>query len=511
MEKPSITTRMNGPYLVKGPVHLIDAEGKEFTLTSDTIALCRCGHSANKPFCDGTHNRRGSRPPRRPADGGVEMSAIALTSRRHRAADDAEAIELCFARGWTDGLPVIPPTPERVARMLEAARLEPAREITYIAHRAVSVTAEKVAINAVMAGCRPEYMPVVVAAIEGIGDPRWSYHGPGTSTAGAAVLLVVNGPIARALDVNAGDNLFGPGWRANLTIGRAVRLVMRNVCGSRPGTLDRGTLGHPGKLSYVIAENEAESPWPPLHVERGFRPDQSAVTVMAAAGPRQFYNQLSNTAEGVLTTLADDMRISGNLMGQPQLRRRAGRRAHADDRRRRLDQADDPRVPLRAHEELARPPQADASDGRSRPAGRRGAAAAPGRVSRRHPRRGGRRPGGRVLLLHPGLGRQALLPGRDQGGQAMIEVLDPTVEVLTQPIKFVARPGSLAGKRVGLVENTKFNSDRLLQKIGDILVAEHGAADARLWRKHNASVPAHDEIVQEIKATCDVMVAGIGD
>jgi hypothetical protein len=131
------------------------------------------------------------------------------------------------------------------------------------------------------------------------------------------VLLIVNGPVARELDVNAGDNLFGPGWRANMTIGRAVRLVMRNVCGSRPGTLDRGTLGHPGKLSYVIAENEAESPWPPLHVERGFRADQSAVTVIAAAGPRQFYNQLSNTAEGILTTLADDMRSSGNLTGQP--------------------------------------------------------------------------------------------------------------------------------------------------------------------------------------------------
>src|SRR6185295_6242994 len=225
----------------------------------------------------------GSRRPRRPADGAVApMAAAALTSRRHRAADDAEAIELCFAQGWTDGLPVVPPTPERVVRMLDAARLEPGREIAYIAHRAVSVTAEKVAINAVMAGCRPEYMPVVVAAVEGIGDPRWSYHGPGTSTSGAAVLLIVNGPVAQELDINAGDNLFGPGWRANLTIGRAVRLVMRNVCGRIPGTLDRGTLGHPGKLSFVIAENEAESPWPPLHVERGFRPEQSTVTVVAS-------------------------------------------------------------------------------------------------------------------------------------------------------------------------------------------------------------------------------------
>jgi hypothetical protein len=256
------------------------------------------------------------------ADGNVAATKeasmpVELTSKRHAVEDTADLIEFCFQQGWTDGLPVVPPTEDRVAAMLEAARLDPAREIGYVEHRAVSITAEKVAVNAVMAGCTPAHLPVVLAAVEAICDPLWSYHGPGTSTAGAGVLMVVNGPIARELDINAGDNLFGPGWRANLTIGRAVRLIMRNVCGSRPGTLDRGTLGHPGKLSYVIAENEAESPWTPLHVERGFRPDQSAVTVMAAEGPRQFYNQLSSTAEGVLATLADDMRISGNVMGQP--------------------------------------------------------------------------------------------------------------------------------------------------------------------------------------------------
>jgi hypothetical protein len=244
--------------------------------------------------------------------------ARALTSRRYAVGDLADAVEFCHAQGWTDGLPVVPPTAERVEAMLAGAGRGPGEEIAYVAHRAVSITAEKLAINAVMAGCRPEYLPVLVAAIEGIADPSWSYHGPGTSTAGAAVLMIVNGPIAAVLDINSGDNLFGPGWRANLTIGRAVRLIMRNVCGSRPGTLDRGTLGHPGRLSYVIAENEAESPWPPLHVERGFRPDQSAVTVMAAEAPHQFYNQLSNNAEGVLTTLCDDMRISGGVMGQPQ-------------------------------------------------------------------------------------------------------------------------------------------------------------------------------------------------
>jgi hypothetical protein len=241
-----------------------------------------------------------------------------LTSKRHVVADAGDAIEFCYAQGWTDGLPVIPPTPERVHAFLEAVRLAPDHQVAYITHRAVPITAEKVAINAVLAGCKPDYLPVVLAAVAAIADPAWNYHGPGTSTGGAGVLLIVNGPIARELDINSGDNLFGPGWRANATIGRAVRLIMRNVCGSRPGTLDRGTLGHPGKLSYVIAENEAESPWAPLHVERGFRPDQSAVTAMAAEAPHQFYNQLSNTAEGILTTLCDDMRVSGNVVGQPQ-------------------------------------------------------------------------------------------------------------------------------------------------------------------------------------------------
>ena len=175
--------------------------------------------------------------------------AVTLTSKRYQVQDVGDAMEFCFQQGWTDGLPVVPPTPERVGAMLEAARLAPQQQVAFITNRAVSITAEKVAINAVMAGCKPEYMPVVVAAVEGIGDPAWSYHGPGTSTGGAAVLMIVNGPVARELDINCGDNLFGPGWRSSMTIGRALRLVMRNVCGSRPGLLDRGTLGHPGKIS----------------------------------------------------------------------------------------------------------------------------------------------------------------------------------------------------------------------------------------------------------------------
>lgn len=246
------------------------------------------------------------------------MASAELQSTRYEVSDTAEAIELYYAKGWSDGLPVVPPTEGSIRAMLDAAGLEPGAEMTFIENRQVSVTAEKVAINAVMAGCKPEYMPVLVAAIEAIGDPVWCYHGPATSTGGSAVFMLVNGPIAQAIGLNYGDNLFGPGWRANATLGRAVRLVMRNVIGTLPGRLDRSTLGHGGKYSFCIAENEAESPWPPVHVERGFHPHQSAVTVLAALAPHQFYNQLSNTAEGILTTACAHMRISAGITGQPQ-------------------------------------------------------------------------------------------------------------------------------------------------------------------------------------------------
>lgn len=246
------------------------------------------------------------------------MATAALQSQRYEVNDLSEAIELYFEKGWTDGLPVVPPTADSVSAMLAAAGLEPGHEVTFIENRQVSVTAEKIAINAVMAGCKPAYMPVVVAALEAMGDPLWSYHGPATSTGGSAVLMLVNGPIAEELEINHGDNLFGPGWRANATIGRAVRLVMRNVIGTLPGRLDRSTLGHAGKYTYCIAENEAESPWQPVHVERGFRPDQNAVTVFAALAPQQFYNQLSPTSEGILTTACASMRISAGVRSQPQ-------------------------------------------------------------------------------------------------------------------------------------------------------------------------------------------------
>jgi hypothetical protein len=241
-----------------------------------------------------------------------------LKSRRHTVNDLAGAIELCYTNGWTDGLPVVPATAERVTAMLEAGGLEPDHQLAFIENRQVSVTAEKVAINAVMAGCKAEYMPVITAAVEALADPKYGYHGPATSTGGSAVFMLVNGPIAQALDINSGDNLFGPGWRANATIGRAIRLIMRNVIGTLPGELDRSSLGHGGKYSYCIAENEVDSPWPPFHTTRGFKPEQNAVTVFAALAPHQYSNQLSATPEGILTTACAHMKVSAGSGRMPQ-------------------------------------------------------------------------------------------------------------------------------------------------------------------------------------------------
>lgn len=241
-----------------------------------------------------------------------------LTSRPVTVQNPDDAIELCFANGWTDGLPVVPATAERIEAMLAAGGVEPGRQVAFIENRQVSVTAEKVAINAVMAGCKAEYMPVVLAAVEALADPLYGYHGPATSTGGAAVFLLVNGPIAKKLDINSGNNLFGPGWRANATIGRAVRLIMRNVIGTLPGSLDQSSLGHAGKYTYCIAENETDSPWPPFHTTRGFKADQNAVTIFAAYAPHQYVNRLSATPEGVLDTACAHMRISAGAGRQPQ-------------------------------------------------------------------------------------------------------------------------------------------------------------------------------------------------
>ena len=219
--------------------------------------------------------------------------------------DPASLIEAYFERGWTDGLPVVPPTEKSVAEMLAGAGLRRDAVLGEIAGRNTVVHAEKVAINAVLAGCRPEYMPVVVAAIRGLCHADFAYHGPASSTGGSAMVLIVSGPVARRIGLNSGNNAFGQGWRPNATIGRAVRLVMMNVMQTRPGLLDRATLGNPGKYSFCFAEREDDLPWEPFHATCGLAAEQSAVTVFASNSLYQVYNQLAAEPEPLLTCFAD--------------------------------------------------------------------------------------------------------------------------------------------------------------------------------------------------------------
>ncbi len=226
--------------------------------------------------------------------------------------DVVEAIEKCYELGWTDGLPVVPPTSGRVGQFLDRAGRPAGEALGSIPERRREVTVEKVAANAVMAGCLPEYMPVVLAATEAMLDPAFNLVGPSSSMGGAGILLIVNGPIVRELDMNCGNNLFGPGNRANSTIGRAIRLILINACASIPGLFDRSVLGHPGKFSYCIAENEADTHWAPLHVERGFSPEQSAVTVFACDAPRSL--RMAATPETMLAGVADVASSLGTSM-----------------------------------------------------------------------------------------------------------------------------------------------------------------------------------------------------
>jgi hypothetical protein len=242
----------------------------------------------------------------------MAQAVIEVTGRA--AIDPLEAIEYCYRQGWTDGLPVVPPTEERVASCLDFLGRDRNEVLGGVPERRRTVTVEQVVANAVMAGCLPAYMPVVVAAVEAMLQPAFNLVGPSASLGGSAILTIVNGPIVEALQINCRNNLFGAGNRANATIGRAVRLILMNTCGAIPGLFDRSCLGHPGKYTYCIGENAVESPWLPLHAERGFKADDNAVTVFACEGPRQVRSAIRPTPEGVLATVADAMSTLGTSM-----------------------------------------------------------------------------------------------------------------------------------------------------------------------------------------------------
>ena len=231
-----------------------------------------------------------------------------LRSPRYDLADIVAVNDLYHQRGWTDGLPILPPTEELVRACLDAAGLAPSAVIGVESVRQRPISAEKVAINAVMAGCRPAYMPVVVAVIKAICRPEFNLHGSTASTGGSAQFIVVNGPIRQQIGLNASHNVLANHSRANACIGRAIRLILINVLGCVPGQLDRSTLGHPGKFSFCIAEDEEDSPWTPLAQQRGIPAGTSAVTVMAGESPHQTMNEWTRAPEEIAETFAAEIR-----------------------------------------------------------------------------------------------------------------------------------------------------------------------------------------------------------
>ena len=221
----------------------------------------------------------------------------------------ADAFETLHARGVTDGLPVVPPTAERVTAALDASGRAPDELIALVPPNLGRATVERIAVNAVMAGCRPAYLPVVIAGVEAMCDEAFDLHGVSATTNMAAPLFIVNGPIRTRLEINCGAGVFGGGHRANATIGRALRLVALNIGGARPGVISMSTLAHPGYYTYCIGEHEEESPWAPLSVEHGFAPGESTVAAFAGEAPHGVYDHQSRSAPDLLTTIAHSLAV----------------------------------------------------------------------------------------------------------------------------------------------------------------------------------------------------------
>lgn len=241
------------------------------------------------------------------------MATLPRASRRFQVEDSLEAVnDYLYGRGQTDGLPVYPPTPERVERMLTGTARAADEVVAELPVQMAEATVEKIAINAVMAGCLPEYLPVVIAAVEAVADIRFNPYTIQATTNPATPLLIVNGPIRHTLEINCGHGALGPGRRSNATIGRAVRLVMLNVGGSTPGRVSKSTLGQPGRYTMCLGENEEASPWEPLHVERGFPPERSTVTAVCASGTFNIFDNGSQTAQDMLTTFIGSLRSLGS-------------------------------------------------------------------------------------------------------------------------------------------------------------------------------------------------------
>ena len=459
-----------------------------------------------------------------------------LTAKVIQVGGGQDPIEFCYARGWTDGLPVVPPTEDRVLRMLAGTARRPDEMVAWIPPRRGRATVERIAINAVMAGCRPEYMPVLLAAVEALADPAFNLNGVQVTTHVTGPLLIVNGPVTRELDINAGPNVFGPGWRANATIGRAVRLILLNIGGATPGVLDRSTLGHPGKYTYCIAENEAASPWEPFHVSRGCRPDESAVTVFAAEAPHSVTNHISNDARGILTSIADSLATLGSynmfVMGEAAVV--IGPEHAATIRKDGLSRRDVQQFLF----ERARRRLADLTFhgaygkiyNRNWPAW----------VNRENPDEmvpAVERPEDFLVLVAGGpAGRfSAVIPGWAHWSRAVtrpivdcrltiddfrlgveepatrLRLYEPVAEAEPEELHLAASLQDPRGRVIGILDNGKWNGGKLLAALGDRLRREHGVAQVIVRKKPAFSRPADEEVLAELGETCDAVVTAIGD
>ena len=252
-------------------------------------------------------------------------STTAPGAKRFDIEDSVEQVFAYFEQACennqTDGLPVFPPTAARVQDMLRYTDRRPDDVVGIVAPRNGVATVEKIAINAVMTGCRPQYLPVLIAAVEAMVQPDYNLYGRQTTTHPGAHLLIVHGPIRNELAVNCRQNVFGHGWRANATLGRALRLILINVGGNLPGVTDMATHGHPGRYSYCIGEDEENSPWAPFHVDRGFAAETSAVTVMCAEGPHNVNDMVSKTPQLFLGSAASTMaHLGGNAVYRSSLK-----------------------------------------------------------------------------------------------------------------------------------------------------------------------------------------------
>ena len=263
-------------------------------------------------------------PPHRPGCGSMSQypgmpeklalryGDIMLAAREIEVTDDQDAIEVSYDRGWSDGLPIVPPTDLRIARMLAATSRKPDEIIGDIPPNLISCSIEKVAINAVMAGCRPEYFPVVLATVEAALKPEFSMHGLLATLWYSGPVVIVNGPITKQIGMNSGGNALGQGNRANATIGRALQLLIRNVGGGIPGEIDRSVLGNPGKYTFCFAEDESDPDWQPLNIARGSRPGSSSVTLFHGDGVQAAHTRDSRTPEEVCQSLAASLWSVGN-------------------------------------------------------------------------------------------------------------------------------------------------------------------------------------------------------